>query len=179
MIIVETFERGGAPRGPPSPDRRGQDRDAMTPVTASSHRPPAGERSLPAPQRRCRTGSLRRRAMPPDHRQNRPVEAAAATAPTTAVVVSHRRLRRPAHPSPKPPRRPNRHRRQPLTPPPRVPSLEAFGRRPSVPADRSRPAGIRNPSPKRPFATTAANGRDGCQFRPFRCDEPTAGLRSR
>ena len=36
MIIVESFGRGGAPRGPPSPRSRGQDRDAMTPVTASS-----------------------------------------------------------------------------------------------------------------------------------------------
>jgi hypothetical protein len=35
MIIVESFGRGGAPRGPPSPRSRGQDRDAMMPVTAS------------------------------------------------------------------------------------------------------------------------------------------------
>ena len=37
--------------------------------------------------------------------------------------------------------------RQPVTRPPRLPSWEAFGRRPSARADRSPPAGIRNPSP--------------------------------
>ena len=29
--------------------------------------------------------------------------------------------------------------------------------------------------PKLPFATTAANGRDGCGFRPFRCDGQRRG----
>ena len=37
--------------------------------------------------------------------------------------------------------------RQPVTRPPRVPSWEALGRRPSARADRSPRAGIRNPSP--------------------------------
>jgi hypothetical protein len=45
MIIIETFERSSAPRAPrpPVPPSRGQDRDAMTPVTLSSHRPHAGK----------------------------------------------------------------------------------------------------------------------------------------
>jgi hypothetical protein len=43
----------------------------------------------------------------------------------------------------------NPHRRRTASQPPRVPSWEAFGRRPSARADRSRRAGIRNPSPQR------------------------------
>jgi hypothetical protein len=40
---------------------------------------------------------------------------------------------------------------------PRVPSSDAFGRRPSQPADTPRPAGIRNPSRKRSFRRATAS----------------------
>jgi hypothetical protein len=71
------------------------------------------------------------------------------TAPATLRRLQpsiHHLLRRSAHHSPVPPRRQSaidghRPRR-----PPQVPSLEAFGRRPSARVDRSRRAGIRNPS---------------------------------
>jgi adenylate cyclase len=66
--------------------------------------------------------------------------------PVAAFNVAHR-LRRPAHPQRRPPHRQIPIVRQPVTRPPRVPSWEAFGRRPSARADRSRLAGIRNPSP--------------------------------
>ena len=42
--------------------------------------------------------------------------------------------------------------------PPRVPSLEAFGRRPSVLLVPSRPAGIRNPSHVKKIALLTADG---------------------
>jgi hypothetical protein len=41
MIIVETFERSAHPE-PRHRPKRAQDRDAMTPITALSHCPPAG-----------------------------------------------------------------------------------------------------------------------------------------
>src|SRR5207245_8525467 len=64
---------------------------------------------------------------------------------------------RPAHHSPKPlPDQIPIDRRRP-TMPPRVPSSGAFGRRHSAP-DRSRPAGIRNPSRKATFLFGAPAG---------------------
>jgi len=86
------------------------------------------------------------------------------TAPATLSRLRssiHHLLRRSAHHSPTPPRRqiaidghcPRR--------PPRVPSLEAFGRRPSARVDRSRRAGIRNPSQEEPFPARRLSGREG------------------
>ena len=42
MIVVETFERGGGPRDPPSVRTRDHDRGRMTPNNASSQCKPAG-----------------------------------------------------------------------------------------------------------------------------------------
>ena len=122
-----------------------QDRDAMTTVVTSSHNHPPGNTAsgvaAPLPQ-----SPLNTRAMPLDHCQNRPVEDRSAVAPIHCSGVSHglttadQRIR--SHDAA---RRSNPHRRQPSRQPPRVPSLEAFGRRPSVPADRS-PMG-RHPKP--------------------------------
>ena len=120
----------------------------MTTVVTSSHRSPAGEAAsgaaAPLPQW-PQTLAPCRPITPKSPRENR-----SAFAPT-AQSVSHGLLRRPAHRSRRPPGRQiaidgNRPPR-----PPRVPSLEAFGRRPSVPADRS-PMG-RHP---KPFTTPAA-----------------------
>jgi hypothetical protein len=58
-----------------------------------------------------------------------------------------RQLRRPAHPLPKPPPRQIPIDGNRPHDPPRVPSWEGFGRRPSAGADRSPRAAIRNPSP--------------------------------
>src|SRR5205807_1601445 len=77
-------------------------------------------------------------------RQDRPLENRGAFAPTAAVgqprspSQTNASLAEAARPS-------NRHRRQPPRCPPRVPSLEAFGRRPSVPAVRLRMG--RHPKP--------------------------------
>jgi hypothetical protein len=104
--------------------------------------PPAGT-SLPAPHRRRPDDSegrcyaadhpkspgqwqLRRRT--PDGDGHPPPTTPASASPTQAVAPS------------------NPHRRQTARQPPRGPSLEAFGRRPSARKDGSRRAGIRNPS---------------------------------
>ena len=114
-----------------------QDRDAMTTDVTSSHRPPAGGNRF-----RCRSSVAAVAAKHPRYaarsRPNRPSRNRRAFAPSASQCVSHGLLHRPAHRSPTPPGRSNRHRRQPSRRPPRVPSLEAFGRRPSVPADRPR-----------------------------------------
>jgi hypothetical protein len=44
--------------------------------------------------------------------------------------------------------------------PPRVPSLEAFGRPPSARVDRSRRAGLRSPSQEEPFLAPRLSGRE-------------------
>src|SRR5271169_254895 len=83
----------------------------------------------------------------------------AKIAPSTAAATTilalrssiRRQLRRPAHPLPKPPPRQIPINGNRPHGPPRVPSWGAFGRRPSLRADRSPQAGIRNPSPKLPF----------------------------
>ena len=101
-------------------------------------------RTLPVPQPRCAMASERWCY------GARPAELTPSkTAPATLRRLKssiHHLLRRSAHHSPAPPRRQiaidgHRPRR-----PPRVPSLEAFGRRPSARVDRSPRAGIRNPS---------------------------------
>jgi hypothetical protein len=152
----------------------------MTPSTASSHLPPAGD---PA----ARLASLSPRRFQPHalcrgSGQNRPVDrrrgAKLATAmvdppPITPDSASPTQAAAPSNP----------HRRKTASQPPRVPSWEAFGRRTSAPADSSRRAGIRNPSPcirnpspKRPFHICGrtvccgwhagrARRRVGCRFR--------------
>jgi hypothetical protein len=109
---------------------RGQDRDAMMAVVTSSHRSPTGGRF------RCRSSVApwprNADAMPPIT----PEIALSKTAAETLCRLQssiHHRLPRPAHHSRAPPRRQiaidgHRPRR-----PPRVPSLQAFGRRPSAP----------------------------------------------
>ena len=92
----------------------------------------------------------------------------AAVAPNSPPRSSiRRRLRRPAHPQRRPPHRQIPIVRQPVTRPPRVPSWEAFGRRPSARADRSPRAGIRNPSPKRTISASVWGSR-GQRITPVR-----------
>jgi hypothetical protein len=104
---------------------------------------------------------LQRPVLHHQSRRNRPVESSTGdklpTAivdppPTTPVGASLTEAAAPANPL---------DGRLP-TQPPRVPSLEAFGRRPSARADRSRRAGIRNPSQRqstRPCRMPAAQRR--------------------
>ncbi len=85
------------------------------------------------------------------HAEIAPSKTAAATLCRLQSSIHHQ-FPRPARHSRPPPRRQitidgHRPRR-----PPRVPSLEAFGRRPPAPVDRPRRAGIRNPSHPRPNA---------------------------
>ena len=125
---------------------RAQGRDAMTPASTSSQLPSAGKPhlrhctavALASPKVRATLAvmpKLPRRPRPERETRHRDCRSAGhrATqrAPTQAAVP------------------PNPHRRQAARWPPRVPSWGAFGRRPSASADSSRPAGIRNPSPKR------------------------------
>jgi hypothetical protein len=80
---------------------------------------------------------------------------APSTAAATTILALRSsircQLRRPAHPLSKPPPRQIPIDGKRPHGPPRVPSWGAFGRRPSVRADRSPRAGIRNPSPTLPF----------------------------
>ena len=147
MIIVESFGRGGAPRGPPSPE-----------ATMPHHRliAPSACRRTPLPLHRCRPAASNR--MPCVVDQAEIALSTAAVAPNSPPRSSiRRRLPRPAHPQPRPPHRQIPIVRQPVTRTPRVPSWEAFGRRPSARADRSPRAGIRNPSGKPPFAPARVN----------------------
>jgi len=113
-----------------------QDRDTMTTVVTSSHRSPAGGRRSPVPQPRCRIASKNTPSRAA-HLARSPSRKPRAFAPTAAVgqprspSQTNASLAEAVRPS-------NRHRRQPPRCPPRVPSLEAFGRRPSVPAVRLR-----------------------------------------
>ena len=114
----------------------------MMAVVTSSHRSPTGRRF-----RCCRSPApgLRMPVLCCPSRRNRPIKNSTGNALPAAVVDP------PPTPSPSassraPPRRQiaidgHRPRRTP-----RLPSLEAFGRRPSAPVDRPRPAGIRNPT---------------------------------
>jgi hypothetical protein len=122
----------------------------MTPVTASLHLPAAAE-----PRFRYRTAVSEGTCYTVDHAKTPPSTAAAATNSLSRSSV-RRPPRRPAHPLPKLPSRqiPIDGNRPPDAP--RVLSWEAFGRRPSVRLDRSRPAGIRNPSPTAPFLDRAS-----------------------
>jgi hypothetical protein len=83
MIIVETFQRGGAPRGAIARSHS-QGHDAMTLITASSHLAPAGN---PA----SRVALLSSRRLPPHalcrrSGQNRPVDRRRGAKLTTAIV---------------------------------------------------------------------------------------------
>jgi len=118
-------------------------------------------RTLPVPQPRCAMASERwcYAARPAELTSSK---AAPATLRRLQSSIHHL-LRRSAHHSPTPPRRqiaidghcPRR--------PPRVPSLEAFGRRPSARVDRSRRAGIRNPSQEEPFPARRLSDREGAK----------------
>jgi hypothetical protein len=134
-------------------------------------------RTLPVPQPRCAMASQRWCYAA------RPVELTSSkTAPATLRRLQssiHHLLRRSAHHSPAPPRpqiaidghRPRR--------PPRVPSLQAFGRRPSARVDRLRWAGIRNPSQEEPFPPRGLSGREGCGKRAFPTHRDTGYPRRR
>jgi hypothetical protein len=120
-------------------------------------------RTLPVPQPRCvmASGCWCYAARPAELTSSK-------TAPATLRRLQssiHHLLRRSAHHSPATPRyqiaidghRPRR--------PPRVPSLEAFGRRPSGRVDRSRRAGIRNPSQHSTRSATGARSLNGAESR--------------
>jgi len=136
---------------------RDQSHDAMTPITASLHLPPTGE---PRFRRRIAVAPPPPTARPmPSIRLNCPVDcrggAKLATAivdppPITPASASTRQAAAQSNP----------HRRQAVARPPRVPSWEAFGRRPSARADKSPRAGIRNPSPKPTFCAEGGHSRD-------------------
>jgi hypothetical protein len=151
MVIVETFQRGAAPRGPPSPKPRSGPRchDAhhrlIAPSACRGTRfrrriavvpPPPTARPIP-PIRLKSPCRLRGDAKLATAIVDPPLITPASTSTTQAAASS------------------NPHRRQAVARPPRVPSGEAFGRRPSARADRSRRAGIRNPSPSETFRTRA------------------------
>jgi len=171
MIIVESFGRGGAPRGPPSPE-----------ATMPHHRliAPSACRRTPLPLHRCRPAASNR--MPCVVDQAEIALSTAAVAPNSPPRSSiRRRLPRPAHPQPRPPHRQIPIVRQPVTRTPRVPSWEAFGRRPSARADRSPRAGIRNPSGKPPsiFGSRIVGvGGRGSSGDPTFCNRASAVLRA-
>ena len=101
-------------------------------------------RTLPVPQLPCAMASICR-CYAARHAEIALSKTAAET-PCRLQSSIHHRIPRPAHHSHAPPRRQiaidgHRPRR-----PPRVPSLKAFGRRPSTPVHRPRRAGIRNPA---------------------------------
>src|SRR5215470_3270885 len=109
----------------------------------------------PLSPRRLRTHLLHLRS-----RQNRPVDRRRDDDPSTAIAdptpitPASASLTQAAAPS-------NPHRRQPPTQPPAGSFLGAFGRRPSVHADRSPRAGIRNPSPQQSFFSPIVAVRSG------------------
>ena len=102
------------------------------------------ETSLPASHHYCPGASKAARDAGDDAKIAPSTTAATNFLPRSAI---RRRLPRPAQPRPKTlPRQISIDARL-LTQPPRVPSWEAFGSRPSVRLERSRSAGIRNPAP--------------------------------
>ena len=114
-------------------------------------------RTLPVPQLPCAMASICR-CYAARHAEIALSKTAAET-PCRLQSSIHHRIPRPAHHSHAPPRhqiaidghRPRR--------PPRVPSLKAFGRRPSTPVHRPRRAGIRNPAQSYPFVHRGSGGR--------------------
>ena len=125
---------------------RGQVRDAMTPVSASSRQPPAGKHRFPASQHYCPGASQ-------DARDAGDHAKIARQQPTPRQTLYRDRRSVADYPvqrSPDPRRCPGKSPidARLLTQPPRVPSWEAFGSRPSVRLERSRSAGIRNPAPR-------------------------------
>ena len=100
-------------------------------------------------------------------------DAATNSRPRSSI---RRRQPRPAHLRRKPTPRQIPIDGRPPNQPPRVPSWEAFGSRPSVRLDRSRPAGIRNPSPHARFAPVALNAGFGADTRRSSHRGQAAGL---
>jgi hypothetical protein len=137
--------------------------------------PLARRGTLLPPLHRCCPGDAERAGNAGDHAKLTPSTAAATTKsrPPSSVL---RRQPRPAQPRPKPPPNQIPIDGKPPTQPPRVPSWGAFGRRPQHRWIRSRPAGIRNPTPTRRFTLGALN--DGfapdCSRR--RDDDGTTGF---
>jgi hypothetical protein len=103
-------------------------------------------------------------------------DAATNSRPRSSI---RRRQPRPAHLRRKPTPRQIPIDGRPPNQPPRVPSWEAFGSRPSVRLDRSRPAGIRNPSPTETARVSSANGRRGaCAADPGQPRRVAVGLQA-
>ena len=152
-----------------SHNRSGENRPQPRPenfVRAARHRPkprsgprchdtdhhliaaPACRRTLLPPLHRCRLDASEGTCDAVGHAKIITSTAAATTNSRLGSSIRRHRLW-PAYPLPKPPPRQIPIDRRLSTQPPRVPSWEAFGRRPSERVDRSRRAGIRNPSPPR------------------------------
>ena len=127
-----------APRRSPKPGSGPRCHDADHRLIA----PLACRGTLLPPLHRCRPAASEGKVLHPRSGQSRPSTAAAAPNSPPRSSIRCQRCR-PTHPL-------RNHR------PPRVPSWEAFGRRPSARADRSRRAGIRNPSPKQSFSSPLA-----------------------
>jgi hypothetical protein len=125
----------------------------MTPITASSHLPPAGEPRFgvtPLSPRRLQLHALYRRSG-----QNRPVDRRRAKLATTIVdpppiTLASASTTQAAAPS-------NPHKRQTARAAPVGSFLGVFGGRPSIRLDRSRWARIREPSPKPTFPIRSSN----------------------
>ena len=112
--------------------------------------------SFPAP-RRFHPGAGQRRPRLTDWSSITPSSTAAAASAQSSAAFTSRRSRE-NHPSPKPlPRQIPIG--QPLTAVPRVRSSGAFGRPPPYLGDRSRRAGIRNPSRQQPFVRLLSKSR--------------------
>jgi hypothetical protein len=107
---------------------------------------PACRRTLLPPLHRCGLDASEGTCDAVGHAKIITSTAAATTNSRLGSSIRRHRLW-PAYPLPKPPPRQIPIDRRLSTQPPRVPSWEAFGRRPSERVDRSRRAGIRNPSP--------------------------------
>jgi hypothetical protein len=123
MIIVESFGRAAHPaaRHRPKPPCHDAHHRLIAPSACRRTRLPA--------LHRCRPAASNRMPYAVDHAEI--ALSTAAMAPNSPPLSSiRRRLRRPARPQRRPPHRQIPIVPQPVTRPPRVPSWEAFGRRP-------------------------------------------------
>ncbi len=132
---LRAMRRNPEPRHHPTPGS-GARRHGTTVTTSPQHHLPAGElasgTALPSP---C--SASKRRSHPAEHLGNHRDNGSSGEEFSRPRSSIRRRMRRPAPPAPRPPPHQIPIDDKPPAQPPRVPSLKAFGRRPSVPADRS------------------------------------------
>ena len=151
MIVVETFSAAPG-RATRLVRTRDQDRGAHDPqqslirIASPPEALAAGDRPITPSSARSYDPDRRSRR----HRRARAPEIALLATLARDLSADQAVAAPPSNPSPTPPPAVGNHQ-IPIDPkgrvrPPRVPSLEAFGRRPSALPATSRPAGIRNPS---------------------------------